>query len=169
VDEETERHIHGFINRIAVMEYGEDGMAVYQAELVPWFWFLTLYSNCRIFQKQDRARHRRTDFQRPGLQDYKLSLQASYQPRDYCVQYRETDFNFVSRLLEDEGIFYFFQQSEEKHTLVLADDKSSFAACPSKPSASYTPSTGGRLDAGHHPRHRTRIQGQHRHDFAGGL
>jgi type VI secretion system secreted protein VgrG len=147
LDEETERHIHGFINRIALMEYGEDGMAVYQAELVPWFWFLTLYSNCRIFQNKTVPDIVEQIFKDRGFKDYKLSLQASYQPRDYCVQYRETDFNFVSRLLEDEGIFYFFQQSEEKHTLVLADDKSSFAACPSKPSASYTPSTGGRLDA----------------------
>ena len=123
LDEETERHIHGFINRIALMEYGEDGMAVYQAELVPWFWFLTLYSNCRIFQNKTVPDIVEQIFKDRGFKDYKLSLQASYQPRDYCVQYRETDFNFVSRLLEDEGIFYFFQQSEEKHTLVLADDQ----------------------------------------------
>src|ERR1019366_9308997 len=51
----------------------------------------------------------------------KLSLQATYDPREFCVQYRETDFNFVSRLMEQEGIYYFFEHTDGKHTLVLAD------------------------------------------------
>jgi len=147
LDEETERHIHGLFNRIALTEYGDDGMMVYQAEIVPWFWFLTLYSNCRIFQNKTVPDIVEKIFKDRGFTDYKLSTQGTYEPRDYCVQYRETDFNFVSRLLEDEGIFYFFEQTKEKHTLVLADDKSSFAACPNRPSATYTPSTGGRLNA----------------------
>src|SRR5690606_948062 len=48
-------------------------------------------------------------------------LTASYKPRDYCVQYRESDFQFVSRLLEEEGIYYYFQHTEDEHRLVLAD------------------------------------------------
>ena len=147
LDEDTERHIHGFFNRIALMEYGEDGMSVYQAELVPWLWFLTLYSNCRIFQNKSVPDIVEQIFKDRGFTDYKLNLQGTYQPRDYCVQYRETDFNFVSRLLEDEGIFYFFQQSEDKHTLVLADDKSSFEACPHDESARYTTALGGVQEA----------------------
>jgi type VI secretion system secreted protein VgrG len=65
------------------------------------------------------------------------------------VQYRETDFNFVSRLLEEEGIFYYFEHTEDKHTMVLADDVSAFAACPNQPndaSVQFAPTTGGRLD-----------------------
>jgi type VI secretion system secreted protein VgrG len=146
LDDESERHIHGLFNRIALLEYGEDGMAVYQAELVPWLWFLTLYSNCRIFQNKSVPDIVEQVFKDRGFTDYQLKLQGSYQPREYCVQYRETDFNFVSRLLEDEGIFYFFQQSEEKHTLVLADDKSAFESCPNKATATYTPSLGGVLE-----------------------
>ncbi len=146
LDDESERHIHGLFNRIALLEYGEDGMAIYQAELVPWLWFLTLFSNCRIFQNKSVPDIVEQVFKDRGFTDYQLKLQSSYQPREYCVQYRETDFNFVSRLLEDEGIFYFFQQSEDKHTLVLADDKSAFESCPHKASAEYTPSLGAVLD-----------------------
>jgi len=146
LDEDTERHIHGLFSRIALQEYGEDGMAVYQAEMVPWLWFLTLYSNCRIFQNKSVPDIVEKIFKDRGFSDYQLNLQGTYQPRDYCVQYRETDFNFVSRLLEDEGIFYYFSQSSDKHTLVLADDKSAFNACPNKATAKYTPSLGGVLE-----------------------
>ena len=147
LDDDTERHIHGLINRISLMEYGDDGMAAYQAEMVPWLWFLTLYSNCRIFQNKTVPDIVEKIFKDRGFTDYQLKLQGTYQPREYCVQYRETDFNFVSRLLEDEGIFYFFEQTEDKHTLVLADDKAAFKACPNKAKAQYTPSLGAVLDA----------------------
>ncbi|MGA2275205.1 MAG: type VI secretion system tip protein VgrG [Bryobacteraceae bacterium] len=146
LDDETERHIHGLFNRIALMEYGKDGMALYQAELVPWLWFLTLFSNCRIFQNKSVPDIVEQIFKDRSFTDYKLNLQGSYQPREYCVQYRETDFNFVSRLLEDEGIFYFFEQTADKHTLVLADDKAAFKPCPNKAKAQYTPSLGAVLD-----------------------
>jgi type VI secretion system secreted protein VgrG len=146
LDEDTERHIHGLFNRIALMEYGDDGVAAYQAEMVPWLWFLTLYSNCRIFQNKSVPDIVEKIFKDRGFADYQLKLQGSYQPREYCVQYRETDFNFVSRLLEDEGIFYFFEQAEDKHTLVLADDKATFKTCPNKAKAEYSPSVGGLLD-----------------------
>jgi type VI secretion system secreted protein VgrG len=146
LDDDTERHIHGLFNRVALTEYGADGMAVYRGELVPWLWFLTMYSNCRIFQNKSVPDILEQVFNDRGCTDYQLKLQGTYKARDYCVQYRETDFNFVSRLMEDEGIFYFFEQTEEKHTLVLADDKASFKACPHKAKARYSPSLGGRLD-----------------------
>jgi type VI secretion system secreted protein VgrG len=146
LDDDTERHIHGLFNRIALTEFGADGMAVYRAELVPWLWFLTMYSNCRIFQNKSVPDIVEQIFKDRGFADYQLKLQATYQAREYCVQYRETDFDFVSRLMEDEGIFYFFEQTEDKHTLVLADDKASFKACPHKAKARYSPSLGGRLD-----------------------
>jgi type VI secretion system secreted protein VgrG len=143
---ESERHIHGILNCMKLAEIGKDGMARYQAEMVPWFWFLTLYSNCRIFQNKSVPDIIEQVFKDRGFSDYQVKLQATYQPREYCVQYRETDFNFISRLLEEEGIFYFFEQTEDKHTLVLADATSEFAACPNKPAAKYTPSLGTRLD-----------------------
>jgi len=78
--------------------------------------------------------------------DYKLLLNDSYEKRDYCVQYRETDFNFISRLLEEEGICYFFEHDEEKHTLILADASDKFKPCPKQESARYQISAGGWLE-----------------------
>jgi len=140
--EESERHLHGHINRIKLLEYGEDGMAAYEAEMVPWLWFLNYFSDCRIFQNKTVPEIVGQVFQDRGFTDYQLKLQGSFLPREYVVQYRETDFNFVSRLIEDEGIFYYFEQTQDKHTLVLANDKSAFSACPNKGQARFLASTG---------------------------
>ena len=85
-------------------------------------------------------------FKSRGFSDYKLSLTATYDQREYCVQYRETDFNFVSRLMEQYGIFYFFEHENGKHTLVLADSPSVYQPCPSQSTAQYGLSAGS-LDA----------------------
>jgi len=145
---EAERHIHGNICRMKLLEFGSDGMAAYEAEVVPWFWFLTLFSDCRIFQNMSVPDIVEKVFKGRGFSDFKTNLQGKYNPREYCVQYRETDFNFVSRLLEEEGIFYFFEHTDDKHTMVLADDVSAFAACPKlpDPTVHFASSTGGRLD-----------------------
>ena len=63
-----------------------------------------------------------------GLSNVRNSLQATYPVREYCVQYRETDFNFVSRLMEQYGIFYFFEHTNGTHTLVLADSNGALSA-----------------------------------------
>ena len=92
--------------------------------MVPWFWFLNLFSDCRIFQNKSVPDIVEQVFQDRGFSDFESRLRARILPREYCVQYRETDFNFVSRLIEEEGIFYFFEHTTDKHTLVLADDVS---------------------------------------------
>jgi len=142
----TERYIHGNINRMKLLEYGEDGYAAYEVEMVAWVWFLNLFSDCRIFQNKSVPDIVEQVFKDRGFSDYQLQLQGSYTEREYCVQYRETDFNFVSRLLEEEGIFYFFEQSEDKHTLVLADQPSAFEPCPNQATGHYAPSQGGVMD-----------------------
>jgi type VI secretion system secreted protein VgrG len=141
----SERHIHGNINRMKLLEYGEDGYAAYELEMVAWPWFLNLFYDCRIFQNKSVPDIVEKVFKDRGFSDYKLQLQGSYTARDYCVQYRETDFNFVSRLLEEEGIFYFFEQSEDKHTLVLADQASALEPCPHLDggTAHFLPAEGG--------------------------
>ena len=114
--------------------------------MVAWLWFLNLFSDCRIFQNKSVPDIVEQVFKDRGFSDYKLQLQGSYPEREYCVQYRETDFNFVSRLLEEEGIFYFFEQSQEKHTLVLADQSSAFDPCPNQATGHYLPAEGGVMD-----------------------
>ena len=142
LSEESERHMHGHISRIKLLEYGEDGMAAYEAEMVPWLWFLHRFSDCRIFQNKTVPNIIEQVFKDRGFSDYRFKLQGSFPSREYVVQYRETDFNFVSRLLEDEGIFYYFEQSQDRHMLVLANEKSGFAPCPNKSHARYLAATG---------------------------
>lgn len=107
----------------------ESSQIVYVAELSPWLWLLTKSSDCRIFQNQNVPDIITTVFSDLGFTDYRLDL-GSYSPREYCVQYSESHFDFVSRLMEDEGIFYFFEHEEGKHTLVIADHADAHVDCP---------------------------------------
>ncbi|HJQ81078.1 MAG TPA: type VI secretion system tip protein TssI/VgrG [Lacipirellulaceae bacterium] len=106
----------------------ETGYASYRAVLRPWFWFLTRNVNCRIFQEVSVPEvFEKVVKDTHSFSDYRLSLNEQYKKREYCVQYRESDFDFISRLIEEEGIFYFFEHEEGKHTLVLGDSKSAFS------------------------------------------
>jgi len=125
---------------------GDPYFSHYAATMVPWFWLLTRTADSRIFQKLSVPDIVEKIFTEKGFLDYKLLLNDSYDKRDYCVQYRETDFNFVSRLLEEEGICYFFEHEEKKHTLILADASDKFKPCPKQESARYQISAGGWLE-----------------------
>ncbi len=114
------RYLNGIISRIVLM--GAEGrFTVYRAELVPWTWLLTRTSDCRVFQNMTIPAIVESVFKSLGFQDYANRLQQVYPQREFTVQYRETDFNFVSRLLEQVGIFYFFEHENGKHTFVMAD------------------------------------------------
>ncbi|ROM93789.1 type VI secretion system tip protein VgrG [Pseudomonas brassicacearum] len=109
----------------------------YQLLLRPWLWWLTLASNNRGFQNLATSDIVTTIFKAHGFTDFQLKLTGSYTPREYCVQYGETDFAFVSRLLEEEGIFWFFTHEDGKHTLVLGDSNDAFVPIPNGPKVSY--------------------------------
>lgn len=135
------RYFNGYVSRFA--QSGTDPRFThYHMEVVPWLWFLTRNADCRIFQNMTIPDIIQKLFQDRGFDAFKNSLTGSYETREYCVQYRETDFNFVSRLMEEYGIFYFFQHEEGKHTLVMADSSSAYQPCPDQPSARYTHSSG---------------------------
>src|SRR5690606_1650811 len=78
----------------------------------------------RIFQERTVPEIFEAVAKEYGLTDYRLELKRSYPKWEYCVQYRETDFSFISRLLEQEGIHYYFRHQDGRHDLVLADDPS---------------------------------------------
>jgi type VI secretion system secreted protein VgrG len=124
-----ERKIHGLVRRFTQMGQQED-LTFYSVELVPWLWFLTLSQDCKVFQNKSVLDIVQEVFDGLGYTDYDLRCSRTYAPREYCVQYRETHLNFVSRLLEEEGIFYFFEHTQDTHTLVLADMNSTCQACP---------------------------------------
>ncbi|MDH3198433.1 MAG: type VI secretion system tip protein VgrG [Candidatus Krumholzibacteria bacterium] len=124
-----ERVIHGLVRRF--VQLGRDGeFAAYRAEIVPWLWFLSLSRRSKIFQEQTALDIVEAVFRELGHSDFQIRCTKSYPKREYCVQYRETDLNFVSRLLEEEGIFYFFEHADDKHTLVLADAPTAVKDCP---------------------------------------
>ncbi len=109
----------------------------YNLLLRPWLWWLTLASNNRVFQNLTTSDIVTSIFDEHGFSDYELQLTGSYTPREYCVQYGETDFAFVSRLLEEEGIFWFFTHAEGAHTLVLGDSNDAFPPCPNASTIAY--------------------------------
>jgi type VI secretion system secreted protein VgrG len=128
-DTSEARYFNGYVSRFSQLP-GEERLTHYQAEVVPWLWFLTRTADCRIFQNQSVPAIVEQVFKAFQFTDYELQLRGSYQPLEYCVQYRETAFNFVSRLMEQEGIYYFFKHENGKHTLVLADSPSVHEPCP---------------------------------------
>jgi type VI secretion system secreted protein VgrG len=119
-----ERYFNGVVTRFAYRGW-RDGKASYEAVLHPALWLLTRSSNCRIFQEQsaiDIVKAVCGDAAYGGLISLDVgSLSATPASRTYCVQYRESDFNFVCRLLEEEGIYYYFTHQDGAHTMVLAD------------------------------------------------
>lgn len=147
----SERVFNGIVRQFVAGPIQRNGYRLYIAEMVPWLNLMNLNSDCRIFQNMDVKAIIEEVFNSRGYSDFEFSLQGSYRTREYCVQYRETDFDFVSRLMEEEGIFYFFAHSEGKHTLVLADATSAYKECTEGEAEYYTAGrTGDNLNEWQH-------------------
>lgn len=132
------RYFNGYVSHFRYA--GIQGRhAVYRAVLRPWLWFLTRNVDCRIFQNETVPDIIMALFREKGFSDFENKLSGQYQPRDYCVQYRETDFNFVGRLMEQEGIYYYFKHENGLHKLILADGYSSHSAVPGYRDVPYYP------------------------------
>lgn len=122
------RYFHGICTRFS-QGSRDERFSKYRAVVRPQVWLLTQSSHNRIFQNLSIP-----DVLTKVLEGFNPSLRLSgnYEPRNYCVQYRESDWDFASRLMEEEGIFYFFEHTSSGHTLVIADSDTAIAACPSK-------------------------------------
>ncbi|NJD08646.1 MAG: type VI secretion system tip protein VgrG [Methylococcaceae bacterium] len=114
------RYFNGFVSSFGY-QGAVDHLARYQLIVRPWLWFLSRNSDCRIFQNQTVPTIVKEVFRGHGKLHFEERLSETYLPREYCVQYRESDYQFVSRLLQDEGIYYFFRHDRDSHTLILAD------------------------------------------------
>jgi type VI secretion system secreted protein VgrG len=134
------RFWNGYVSRFATVG-GDNRFSFYRAEIVPWLWFLTRTADCQTFQQKTIPEIIKKVFQDHGFQDFQDRTQASYPQREYVVQYRETAFNFVSRLMEECGIFYFFEHDQNSHKLVFADKPQVHKNCPvqHKVRFNYTP------------------------------
>ena len=126
LDGVEERPFNGIVARWT--QLGVEGRLMqYRAEVVPWLWLLTRRVQSRIFQHLSVP-----DILKKVLEggNVEFLIQGQFQPRNYCVQYNESDFQFASRLMEEEGIFYFFKHSAAKHVMVLANAPGSHPPVP---------------------------------------
>ena len=142
------REFNGYVTRIA--QHGTRGRYNrYRATVSPWLWFLTRTSDCRVFQ--DRTVPEIVDAvfaNHPA--DHRWELTTDYRRRPYCVQYRESDFSFVSRLLEEEGIYYYFTHRDGRNTVVLTDSSASHAVFPGYARVPFRRSAGRLADHDEH-------------------
>jgi type VI secretion system secreted protein VgrG len=134
------RYFNGIVARFAYTGGGKK-TSHYRLTLTPWLWLLTRTSDCRIFQKMKVFEIVQKVFRDLGLSDFDdaLKRKSEYEEREFTVQYRETAFNFVSRLMEEEGIYYYFEHQNGKHVLVLADDAGSHTFYPDYKTLPYYP------------------------------
>jgi type VI secretion system secreted protein VgrG len=140
LQDESTRFFNGFVSRFSYA--GRHGRyLVFHATMRPWTWFLTKTADCRIFQEMSVPDIVKAIFSDHPAADFKFELNNAYRKWTYCVQYRETDFNFISRLLEHEGIFYYFRHTDGHHTMVLTDDCGKLTAVPGYEALKFIQST----------------------------
>ena len=140
--EREKRFFNGICKRISQGERGEV-FTSYRMEIVPQLWVLTKRAQSRIFQQISVP-----DILKKVLNglDVAYEIQGTFHPRDFCVQYRETDFNFASRLMEEEGMFYFFKHSDGGHKMVVANTTQSHTDLPGNSKITYEDVAGGTRD-----------------------
>lgn len=139
-DGSSPRVISGIVTRF--VQSGQDrDFAVYDAELAPDLWRLTLARDRKIYANQGVDAIVKAVLGDFGIR-FESKLAATYAARDYCVRYDETAFDFIARLMEAAGIFYFFTFDSSGHTLVLADANSQCADCAGAAAVRYWPDTG---------------------------
>ncbi len=149
--EGPERYFHGIVAR---MEQGDAGKqhTLYSVTVVPLAWRLLHRHDCRIFQELTAPEIIQKVLEGAGLAsgtDFRLSLQATYTAREYCVQYRESDWAFACRLMEEEGIYYFFEHDASGHVLVLGDRPATHAAIPGEATLPFRPPLGAIVQEEH--------------------
>jgi type VI secretion system secreted protein VgrG len=124
-----ERKFNGVV--VEAHEVGtENDLTVCELVLRPWLWLLSHTRNCKIFEKKTVKEIIKAVFDDAGFKDYSDKTTESYPQIEYCVQYRESSMNFVCRLMEEFGIYFYFEHADDKHTLIMVDAKSSLKTIP---------------------------------------
>jgi len=128
VQDDNARVFHGHIRSFTYGEIGHNDMRQYRMVMVPWLWFLSKTNNHRIFQNKNTKTIVEEVFQELGFTDFEFRATGG-SVREYCIQHNESDLNFVSRLLEEEGIAYYFTHEASMHKLILVDQKNAYDSC----------------------------------------
>ncbi len=136
------RYFNGHLSRFSPLRH--DGrLAYYSAELVPWVWFLTLTQGCHIFQDKTLPQVIRETFARYGFTGYDdKGLTDRHKDWENCCQYSESAWDFVARLMEIEGMYYYFKHEDGKHTLMIVDNMAAHLPCPYQSTIRYEHQTG---------------------------
>jgi type VI secretion system secreted protein VgrG len=142
------RYFNGVISRCS-QNVDSGQFASYQVSLRPWLWLLTRTSDCRIFQHLTIPQIIKQVFRDLGFSDFEDALSQPYREWEYCVQYRETSFDFVSRLMEQEGIYYYFRHENDRHVLILADAYGAHHCAPGYESVPFFPPDGQHRERDH--------------------
>ncbi|PCK09663.1 MAG: type VI secretion system tip protein VgrG [Alteromonadaceae bacterium] len=129
LQDEHQRTFHGFIRAFSYGEINSHNYREYRLTMVPWMWFLSRTNNHRIFQEKTAQDIITKIFSDYGFSDYQYRA-AGGAVREYCVQHNESDLHFVSRLLEEEGIAYYFKHEAGKHDLILVDQANAYEDAP---------------------------------------
>ncbi len=148
LDDGSTRYFHGVVSRCSQVN-GRGQFASYQVTLRPWLWLLTRTSDCRIFQHMSVPQIVKQVFRDLGFSDFEDQLTQAYREWEYCVQYRENSFDFVSRLLEKEGIYYYFRHEKDRHVLVLADAYGAHVNAPGYSVVPFYPPDGQQRERDH--------------------
>ncbi len=128
IQDQQKRKFNGFISQLWQGEAEADNMRRYKMTMVPWLWFLQKTNNHRIFQEKNSKEIISQIFDDLGFSDFQFKATGG-EKREYCIQHNESDFDFVSRLLEEEGIAYYFKHEQSKHVLHLVDKKNAYEVC----------------------------------------
>ncbi|WP_158586884.1 type VI secretion system Vgr family protein [Aurantiacibacter zhengii] len=119
-DEEEVRYFNGYLTEAVYLRETADGF-YYNLSLRPFLYFMDTASGFAIYQEKSVLDILKDVFARVGFTDVEYRAAESYEPYEYCVQYAESDFNFISRLMEQEGLYYFFRHHEDRHEMVICD------------------------------------------------
>ncbi|MBT8439047.1 MAG: type VI secretion system tip protein VgrG [Gammaproteobacteria bacterium] len=158
IQNELKRSFNGYISSFTYGEVKADNLRTYRMTMVPWLWFLSKNNNHRIFQGKNTKDIVTQVFKGLGFNDFDFRATGNPAVRDYCVQYNESDLSFVSRLLEEDGIAYYFEQKGDKHILHIVDEVNAYQV---------TPETGLTYSKGNQPG--TQItRWEHMHEFRKG-
>lgn len=131
------RFIHGYITRFSLLK-SDGGLAYYSATLSPWMWMLSRRFDCRIFREQTIEDIIRTVFANYGaLSRFEFRINQPLKNHSYTTQYHESDLSFVLRLMEQDGLFFYFDHTKQGHNLIITDQSRSLAPLPQQPQIRY--------------------------------
>ena len=130
IQNDQNRTFNGYVSQFTYGEIKTDNLRSYHLTMVPWLWFLSKTNNHRIFQEMTTKDIIIDVFKQLGFNDFDYKATGNPTPREYCVQHNESDLNFISRLLEEDGIAYYFEQADAKHIMHIVDEANAYQLCP---------------------------------------